>query len=152
MRKNYGVADRTLAWYIIVIPIPNKTIEVKRNRLKIPGDTGIWGRQNYLPDIQNFHENWEDWDREIPVDHRYAVVVAEEMSLDLIGPAAHTPSVMESMIKCAKGAYISTQLTAFIANPGSEVKRPLITCAIIRLFCRHWLLMPDWGRSAAPDI
>jgi len=67
-----------------------------------------------------FHENWEDWGREIPSDHRYAAVVAEEMSLDMIGPAPHTPSVMESMKNYAKGAYISTQLAAFIANLGYE--------------------------------
>ena len=67
-----------------------------------------------------FHENWEDWGREIPADHKYAVVVAEEMSLDMIGPAPHTPSVMESMKNYAKGAYISTQLAAFIANLGYE--------------------------------
>ena len=67
-----------------------------------------------------FHENWEDWGREIPTDHKYAVVVAEEMSLNMIGPAPHTPSVMESMKNYAKGAYISTQLAAFIANLGYE--------------------------------
>ena len=67
-----------------------------------------------------FHENWEDWGKEIPTDHKYAVVVAEEMSLGMIGPAPHTPSVMESMKNYAKGAYISTQLAAFIANLGYE--------------------------------
>ena len=68
-----------------------------------------------------FHENWEEWGKEIPTDHKYAVVVAEEMSLDMIGAAPHTPSVMESMKNYAKGAYISTQLAAFIANLGNEV-------------------------------
>jgi len=67
-----------------------------------------------------FRGNWEDWGKEIPTDHKYAVVVAEEMSLDMIGPAPHTPSVMESMKNYAKGAYISTQLAAFIANLGYE--------------------------------
>ena len=67
-----------------------------------------------------FHENWEDWGREIATDHQYAVVVAEEMSLDMIGPAPHTSSVMESMKNYAKGAYIATQLAAFIANLGYE--------------------------------
>jgi len=65
-------------------------------------------------------ENWEDWGREIPADHKYAVVVAEEMSVDMIGSAPHTPSLMESMKNYAKGAYISTQLAAFIANLGYE--------------------------------
>jgi reductive dehalogenase len=67
-----------------------------------------------------FHENWDDWGKEIPTDHKYAVVVAEEMSEDMIGPAPHTPSVMESMKNYAKGAYISTQLAAFIANLGND--------------------------------
>jgi reductive dehalogenase len=67
-----------------------------------------------------FHENWEDWGKEIPADHKYAIIVAEEMSLEMIGPAPHTPSVMESMKNYAKGAYISTQLAAFIANLGHE--------------------------------
>jgi reductive dehalogenase len=67
-----------------------------------------------------FHENWEDWGNAIPIDHKFAVVVAEEMSLDMIGPAPHTPSVMESMKNYAKGAYISTQLAAFIANLGYD--------------------------------
>jgi reductive dehalogenase len=67
-----------------------------------------------------FHENWEEWGKEIPADHKYVVVVAEEMSLEMIGPAPHTPSVMESMKNYAKGAYISTQLAAFIANLGYE--------------------------------
>ena len=67
-----------------------------------------------------FHENWQDWGSEIPADHKYAVVVAEEMALDMISPAPHTPSVMESMKNYAKGAYISTQLAAFIANLGYD--------------------------------
>ncbi|MBW1644433.1 MAG: reductive dehalogenase [Deltaproteobacteria bacterium] len=67
-----------------------------------------------------FHENWEEWGREIPADHKFAVIVAHEMSVDMIGPAPHTPSVMESMKNYAKGAYISTQLAAFIANLGYE--------------------------------
>jgi len=65
-----------------------------------------------------FHENWEDWGREISLDHPYAIVIAEEMDFDLIGPAPHTPTVIESMQNYAKGAYISTQVAAFIANLG----------------------------------
>jgi hypothetical protein len=54
-----------------------------------------------------FHEDWEDWGNAIPIDHKFAVVVAEEMSLDMIGPAPHNPSVMESMKNYAKGAYLN---------------------------------------------
>jgi len=65
-----------------------------------------------------FHENWENWGSEIELTHQYAIIFAEEMSLDLIGPAPHTPTLIESMNNYAKGAYISTQLAAFIANLG----------------------------------
>jgi reductive dehalogenase len=65
-----------------------------------------------------FRDNWEDWGKEIELSHKYAIVFAEEMSLDLIGPAPHTPTLIESMNNYAKGAYVSTQLAAFIANMG----------------------------------
>jgi len=65
-----------------------------------------------------FNENWEDWGKEINLDHKFAIVFAEEMSFEMIGPAPHTPTVIESMNNYAKGAYISTQLAAFIANLG----------------------------------
>jgi reductive dehalogenase len=65
-------------------------------------------------------ENWEDWGKKIPTDHKYAVVVAEEMSFDMVGSAPHTPSLVESMISYAKGTYLSVQLAAFIANLGYE--------------------------------
>jgi reductive dehalogenase len=65
-------------------------------------------------------ENWEDWGKEIPLDHQYCVVVAEEMGFDMVGAAPHTPSVIESMQNYAKGAYIATQIAAFIANMGKE--------------------------------
>jgi reductive dehalogenase len=65
-----------------------------------------------------FNENWEDWGKEINLDHKFAIVFAEEMSFEMIGPAPHTPTVIESMSNYAKGAYISTQLAAFIANLG----------------------------------
>jgi reductive dehalogenase len=65
-----------------------------------------------------FHENWEDWGKEIPADHRYAVVFATEMDLRLVGAAPHTPTVIESMRNYAKGAYLSIQLASYIANLG----------------------------------
>jgi reductive dehalogenase len=65
-----------------------------------------------------FHQNWEDWGKEISLNHPYAIVMAEEMDLGLIGPAPHTPTVLESMQVYAKGAYIATQVAAFIANLG----------------------------------
>ena len=65
-----------------------------------------------------FSDNWEDWGKEIPVEHQYAVVFAEEMSFDMIGPAPHTPTSIESMQNYAKGAYIAVQVASFIANLG----------------------------------
>ena len=65
-----------------------------------------------------FHENWEDWGNEIPVDHQYAVVFAEEMSIEMIASAPHSPTTIESMKDYGKGAYIATQLSAYIANLG----------------------------------
>ena len=65
-----------------------------------------------------FHENWEDWGKEIRLGHKYAVVFAEEMAFEMVGTAPHTPTIIESMNNYAKGAYISTQVAAFIANLG----------------------------------
>jgi reductive dehalogenase len=65
-----------------------------------------------------FHENWDDWGKQIELKHKYAVVFATEMSLDLVGTAPHTPTTIASMGNYAKGAYIATQLAAYIANLG----------------------------------
>jgi reductive dehalogenase len=65
-----------------------------------------------------FHENWEDWGKPIDIDHGYAIVFAEEMTLEMVGTGPHTPTVMESMRDYAKGAFISTQVASFIANLG----------------------------------
>jgi reductive dehalogenase len=65
-----------------------------------------------------FHDNWQDWGKEIPVEHRYAVVLATEMNVRMVGTAPHTPTVIESMNNYAKGAYLATQVAAYIANLG----------------------------------
>jgi len=65
-----------------------------------------------------YHENWEDWGKEIKVSHKYAVVFAMEMSFEMVGPAPHSPTVIESMRNYARGAFIATQLAGFIANLG----------------------------------
>ncbi len=65
-----------------------------------------------------FYENWEDWGREIPIGHQYAVVFAMQMSFDMVGTGPHTPTAIESMGNYAKGAYIAVQLASFIANLG----------------------------------
>lgn len=65
-----------------------------------------------------FHENWEDWGKEITVEHKYAVVFATEMSFEMVGTGPHSPTMIESMGNYAQGAYIATQLAQFIANLG----------------------------------
>lgn len=65
-----------------------------------------------------FNDNWEDWGKEINLNHKYAIVFAEEMSFEMVGSAPHTPTVIESMKDYAKGAFISTQLASMIANLG----------------------------------
>jgi len=65
-----------------------------------------------------FHDNWQDWGKEIPVEHKFAIVFATEMNFEMVGAAPHTPTVIESMNNYAKGAYIATQLAAYVANLG----------------------------------
>ncbi len=65
-----------------------------------------------------FNENWEDWGAQIELSHKYAVVFATEMGFDLVGTAPHSPTAIASMSNYAQGAYIATQLAAFIANMG----------------------------------
>lgn len=65
-----------------------------------------------------FNANWEDWGEEIALTHKYAVVIAEEMDFRMVSTGPHTPTVIESMRNYAKGAFISTQIAAFIANLG----------------------------------
>jgi reductive dehalogenase len=65
-----------------------------------------------------FYENWEQWGQEITLDHHYAVVFAVEMDWKMVSTAPHTPSVAESALTYSKGAWISSQLAAYIANLG----------------------------------
>lgn len=65
-----------------------------------------------------FKENWDDWGKQINLDHQYAIVFLEEMSFEMVHAAPHTPTLIESMKNYSKGAVISTQLASFIANLG----------------------------------
>jgi len=65
-----------------------------------------------------FHDNWQDWGKEIPVEHKFAIVFATEMNFEMVGAAPHSPTVIESMNNYAKGAYIATQIAAYVANLG----------------------------------
>ena len=65
-----------------------------------------------------FYENWAQWGQKITLDHSYAVVFAVEMDWKMVSTAPHTPSVVESALTYSKGAWISSQLAAYIANLG----------------------------------
>ena len=65
-----------------------------------------------------FFDNWDDWGKEIPLPLPFAIVIAVEMEAELVRGAPHTPSVVESGVNYAKGAYISTILANFIAQLG----------------------------------
>jgi reductive dehalogenase len=60
----------------------------------------------------------EEWGQEIEVGHRYAIVFAQEMSRDMIGPAPHSSSTVESMHRYADGAVIANQVAGYVANLG----------------------------------
>lgn len=62
--------------------------------------------------------DWSQWGKEINLDHKYVIVFAEEMDREMIDSSPHTPCFVESMANYAKGAFISTQLAAYIANLG----------------------------------
>ena len=64
------------------------------------------------------NENWNDWGRKIELRHKYAVVFATEMAFDLVGTAPHSPTTIASMGNYAEGAFIATQLAAYISNLG----------------------------------
>jgi hypothetical protein len=65
-----------------------------------------------------FNDNWDAWGRPIELNHKYAVVFATQMAVDLVGTAPHTPTTIASMANYARGAFIATQLAAYIANLG----------------------------------
>jgi reductive dehalogenase len=67
-----------------------------------------------------FHNNWDDWGKALGTGHNFAVVFATEMTRELVATAPHTPTTIASMENYAQGAYIATQLAAFIANLGNS--------------------------------
>jgi reductive dehalogenase len=106
----------------MTLPPEEATLRVRGYALNVGADlvgvaeiNPLW---TYSHRGEIFHENWEDWGKQIELGHKYAVVFAEEMGFEMIGPAPHTPTVMESMGDYAKGAFIATQVAAYIANMG----------------------------------
>jgi reductive dehalogenase len=62
--------------------------------------------------------DWSQWGTAIALNHSYAIVFAEEMDRAMIAASPHTPIFVESMHNYAKGAFIATQLAAYLANLG----------------------------------
>ena len=64
------------------------------------------------------YDNWSDWGRPLSAELPYAVVIATEMDRDLVAAAPHTPTVVESAVNYAQGAYISTILARWLSFMG----------------------------------
>ncbi len=73
----------------------------------------IYSKRGHVKDADQ-----EPWGSEIQLSHRYAITFAMEMSEDMVWTAPHSPSVIESGLVYAKGAYVATALASYIANLG----------------------------------
>lgn len=82
------------------------------------GVTEIHSNWVYSHRGEIFHNNWEDWGKNIELTHKFALVFAVEMDFDFIGAAPHSPTAFESMMEYAKAAFISIQIANYIANLG----------------------------------
>ena len=60
----------------------------------------------------------EKWGEEIDCTHRFAIIFAMEMSLEMVETAPHSATSVESIRVYGRGADIATQLAAYIANLG----------------------------------
>lgn len=63
-----------------------------------------------------------EWGKEVDIDHKYAIVFAEEMDNGLIGAGPHSSTTLETTHNYAKGAFIGVQIARFIANLGYSAK------------------------------
>lgn len=91
------------------------TLDIGANLVGICAINPLWV---YSHRGEIFNENWDDWGQKIELTHKYAVVFATEMAFELVGTAPHSPTAIASMGNYARGAFIATQLAAFIANLG----------------------------------
>ncbi|MBW2090946.1 MAG: reductive dehalogenase [Deltaproteobacteria bacterium] len=55
----------------------------------------------------------------ITLDHKYAIVIAMEMALEMVRTAPHTPTTVESILNYSRGATIAVQLASFVSSLGS---------------------------------
>jgi reductive dehalogenase len=95
--------------------IKGYTLNIGANLVGITEINPLWVYSNRG---EIFHENWQDWGSEIEINHKYAIVFATEMAFELVATAPHSPTTIASMGNYAKGAFIATQLAAYIANLG----------------------------------
>ena len=95
--------------------IKGYTLNIGANLVGITEINPLWVYSNRG---EIFHEKWEDWGSEIEISHQYAIVFATEMAFELVATAPHSPTTIASMGNYAKGAFIATQLAAYIANLG----------------------------------
>ncbi len=73
----------------------------------------IYSRRGHIKD-----NHWDRWGSEIELSHRYAITFAIEMSQEMVWTAPHSPSVIESGLVYAKGAFVATELASYVANLG----------------------------------
>lgn len=64
----------------------------------------------------------KEWGKEVENNHKYAIIFAEEMDMDLIGAGPHSPTTLETTHNYAKGAFIGVQVARFIAYLGYSAK------------------------------
>ncbi len=95
--------------------IKGYTLNIGANLVGITEINPLWVYSNRG---EIFLENWQDWGSEIETNHKYAIVFATEMAFELVATAPHSPTTIASMGNYAKGAFIATQLAAYIANLG----------------------------------
>lgn len=67
-------------------------------------------------------DNWEDWGKEIALDHTYAIVLAVEMDRRMVDCAPHTQANLESILKYGLVGHISVVVAAFLANMGYDAR------------------------------
>ena len=60
----------------------------------------------------------EEWGQALEVLHEYVIVIATEMSFDMVQTSPHSSTIIETAHNYAEGASISTRLAQFIANLG----------------------------------
>ena len=66
--------------------------------------------------------NWDEWGTPVPEPLPYAVVIATRMDPANVWTAPHSPTVVESSLGYAKGAYITTILAHWFGSLGYRAR------------------------------